>query len=403
MAVESTQRSSLSSERPPFRLARLRLPLLTFLVVVVYGGFHFRDELVSPALQSDIAGYVRAFDRVEAGGDPYAERGYLYTPVFAVGGNALYRWIGAERFVLAFRVGLLLGVWLLVWMSLRAVRWPAVAVLGASALVVWSGLLDNGIHCANATPLLAGPLAVALVLAERRPWLGGLLAGSINAWKPLGVTALAVTATPGTPERGWRPQRWQLAFGLTALASLALWLPIGREHLHRMLSRTRGLPDDLHHLSVHRALYQLGIHVPATVVFLLVTALGCAIARAWVIRHEQRVALALAFSAMAVPVVNPNTLLLTLPLQALALDRAVARWRSGAASPTLRAAQLALVAAAAVGIHGALGTVAIHGLRGALGGLVTLIPHAEVLFLALYAVVRRRSDAAPADRPLVPV
>jgi hypothetical protein len=79
----------------------------------------------------------------------------------------------------------------------------------------------------------------------------------------------------------------------------------------------------------------------------------------------------------------------------------------------VQAAELALVAAAVVGIHGALGTVAIHDLPGALGGLVTLIPHAEVTLLAFYAVVRdpravrprggsARSVATRADQPREP-
>src|SRR5262245_19951869 len=102
MTVEPTQREPSRDERRPSPLVRLRLPLLTFLVVFVYGAWHFRDELFAPALQSDLAGYVRAFDRVEAGGDPYGEPGYLYTPLFAVGGNAIYRLLGPQPFVMAF-------------------------------------------------------------------------------------------------------------------------------------------------------------------------------------------------------------------------------------------------------------------------------------------------------------
>jgi hypothetical protein len=169
-----------------------------------------------------------------------------------------------------------------------------------------------------------------------------------------------------------------------------------------MLSRANGLPEDLHHLSIQRALLQLGLRVPAAVVFLLVTALGCGIAYAWAASHEQRVAIALAFSALAVPVVNPNTLLLTLPLQALALDRMAARWRLRATNRRAVTAEIAIVVAATVGVHGALGTVALHNLPGLAGGLLTLIPHAEVVFLALYALMPMPAEGAPLRTPRAP-
>lgn len=372
----------------------LRLPLVTFLAVVVFGGVWYRDELVARGVQSDLAGYLRAFDRYAAGGDPYDDPDFLYTPVFVVVGNAAYQALGPQAFVLGFRAAALLGVWVLVWLSLRPVRWPWPAELIAAALVVPSGLTDNGIHCANLTLVLAPLLAVGLLVGERHPLLGGTLAGSVNAIKPLGVTALAVAATPD--RRRSLPRREQLLAAAAAAAAIALWLLlVGRQLLPEMLSRARGKPEQGHHLSIHRALYQLGVPVPAVAVFVVVTSLGCAISWHCARTVEQRTAIGLAFSAMALPVVNPNTLLMSLPIQALALDRAATRWRTTHDRTWRTIAEIAIVGAAAVGIHGALGTVAFHYLPWPLGGLVTLIPHLEIAFLTLYAL-RPGREASPA-------
>ena len=361
--------------------------------MVVFGGWWYRDELVARGVQSDLAGYLRAFDRYEAGGDPYDDPDFLYTPVFVVVGNAAYQALGPRAFVLAFRAAALLGVWVLVWLSLRPVRWAWPAALVAAALVVPSGLTDNGIHCANLTLVLAPLLAVGLLLGETHPLLGGALAGSVNAIKPLGVTALAVATTP---ERGRAPRREQVIAAAAAGVAIAAWLLlVGRQLLPEMLSRARGKPEEGHHLSIHRALYQLGIHVPAVVVFAVVTALGCAIAWRYARTVEQRTAIGLAFSAMALPVVNPNTLLMSLPIQALALDRAAARWRTRSERTWRTVVELTIVGAAVIGVHGALGTVAFHDLPWPLGGLVTLIPHLEIAFLTLYAL-RPAGEASPA-------
>ena len=361
--------------------------------MVVFGGWWYRDELVARGVQSDLAGYLRAFDSYAAGGDPYDDPDFLYTPVFVVVGNVAYQALGPRAFVLAFRAAALLGVWVLVWLSLRPVRWPWPAELIAAALVVPSGLTDNGIHCANLTLLLAPLLAVGLLIGERHPLLGGTLAGSVNAIKPLGVTALAVAATS---ERGASARRAQLLAAGAAAAAIAFWLLlVGRHLLPEMLSRAHGKPEQGHHLSIHRALYQLGIHVPAVAVFVVVTALGCAIAWRYARTVEERTAIGLAFSAMALPVVNPNTLLMSLPIQALALDRAAARWGPASQRTWRTVAEPAIVGAAVAGIHGALGTVAFHDLPWPIGGLVTLIPHLEIGFLTLYAL-RPAREASPA-------
>jgi hypothetical protein len=377
--------------------SRRRLAALCALAFVALGAWRFRDELfLARTVQSDLAGYLRAFDRLERGASPYDDPNYLYTPAFAVVGNAADRALGARAFVQAFRGGCLLSAGLLVWLSLRQVRWPWPAQLGAASLVVASGLLDNGIHCANATVLLAGPLTAALLLGERHPWPGGAAAGTLNAMKPLAMTALAVVATPA---RGRRPGRQQLAAAGAAAVAILLWLAVRHDLLPAMLRRSGGLPEQGHQLSLHRALYQLGIHVPAALVFALVTLAACALVWRHATSHGQRVAIGLAASALAVPVVNPSTLLLTLPLQVLALDRAAAAWSAARGDRWRRGAELALVAAAVVGVHGALGTVAVHDLPPPLGGLVTLIPHLETTFLAVYALLRAPRGSSTAREP----
>jgi len=201
------------------------LPVMTFVVIVLGGALRFRADLLDEVPQIDLAVYLRAFATLQAGGDPYQDRWFLYTPAFAVLGNAAYRSLGHERFLLVYRVASLLALWLLTWVSLRTVRWPAPAELAAAVAILVSPLVGNGVGSGNATVLLAGPLVLALAIAERRPWLGGLLAGTVDGWKPLGVTALCVVATPVRGRR-W-PARAPAIALIVATATSALWLLVG--------------------------------------------------------------------------------------------------------------------------------------------------------------------------------
>ena len=93
--------------------------------------------------------------------------------------------------------------------------------------------------------------------------------GTMNAVKPLGLTAMAVLVTP---EKGRPPSRWTVLTAGAAVASAVPWLLIGREHLPAMSRQAGGgRPEWNYNLSLHRVLFALGLPIPASLMLLLVT------------------------------------------------------------------------------------------------------------------------------------
>jgi hypothetical protein len=363
-----------------------RLLALTGAIVLLACTLRFLPQLLWQGTEVDAETYRHAFDLLRAGSSPYRDPGFLYTPAFAVVGAALRDALGWRALQLGCRWATLAGVWLLAWASLVGNRWPWPAQGAAALAVSLSPLVANGVGCGNVSLLLMGPLMVALRAAERRPLLAGALAGSVNALKPLALPALAVVAVPS---RGRRVPAWAWSFAVAAVLAAAGWLPLGLRHLPAMWQRAGGFPDKFFNVSLARGLALLGVPVHAVAVFLAVTAAGLLIA--WRIERtlRQRVALGLAASLLALPVISPATFLLSLPVQALALERAWDGVREAGARGGDRRrplAVLALVAAAVVGIHGAEGGIGAGELGPLVQGLVILLPLAEVAALSAYVL-----------------
>jgi hypothetical protein len=258
--------------------------------------------------------------------------------------------------------------------------------------VALSPLVADGLACGSVTLLLLGLVVAGLAMTSERPLLGGGLVGLVTASKPVAVSALAVLAMP---DRGGRLPARRLLAASAAVAAAMAWLLIGFEHLPSMASRAGGLPGALTNVSLPRVLYALGVPVHPVITFGVLTAAGAALA--WWRRplDRQRLAIATSTSLLALPINNPSTLLYSLPAQAVALERAVARLRSAGAAPRRRAlAELALVVGAVASVHGAMGVAAVGELSLPLQGLVTLIPLAAVAGLTLYGTM----GEAEADR-----
>jgi hypothetical protein len=364
------------------------------------GGLRLREHLLLPTAQVDLSFYLHAFELESAGRDPYDEGAFLYPPPFVVAGAALQQALEPRTLLIVYRTACLLGVWVLVWVSLAGTRWSLPAQAMAALAVSLSPLLDNAFGTGNVSPLVIGLLVASLWLALRRPAAGGLALGTLDAFKPMGVSAVLVLATPSSsaadddglpgPSRGVRLLAARVVAGL-------LWLLVGRRHLAAWLTRSVGFPDRIINVSVHRALWDLGLRVSGAVPFAVLTALGMLAAWRWARTGRQRVALAAATTLLALPVVNPSTFLLALPAQALALETAIARWRvEPAATPRRRMAlaALVLVAGAIYCVHRAEGAIAAGELPTVLQGLVALIPLAAVAGLTVYSVAARSAPAA---------
>lgn len=389
-APASSAAASRWHRRPP-------LLLLTFVAVMVGGTVRFHSELTSPGVEVDMGIYLRAFDHLEGGGSPYAERGFLYTPAFAVLGNAVRNALGTELFVRACRWATLAGAWLLVWAALAGGRWRWQVQALAALVVIWSPLVANAIGCLNASLAIMGPLLAALQVAEQRPLLAGAVAGTANALKPLGLPALLLAMLP---QRGRRLAPWVPRMAAVAGVALTGLLLLGHRHLPAMWERGEGFPGRIINVSLVRALTILGAPVHGVVVFVAVTLVAAYLTWRWVDDHRTRVAVGAAASVLALPVNSPGSFLLSLPLQALALElasRRVATARRDGRKPRRAIYELALVAAVVIGIHGAEGAVATGELPTWVQGVVTLMPLADVAALAAYAVARGR--ALSGDEP----
>src|SRR5688572_19172030 len=179
---------------PPSRLGAARLPAVALVAVLAGAWLIHADSLGAPAPRMDEAIYLAAAERVSAGGDPYDQDGYLYAPPFAHALAALQEGFGAGAIV-ALRAASLVGLWALVWVSLAGSVWSWPAQAAAALAIVAAPITANGIGCGNASVTFVGPALAAVALAPRWP-LGGLLAGTVNALKPLGVGALFVAVSP---------------------------------------------------------------------------------------------------------------------------------------------------------------------------------------------------------------
>jgi hypothetical protein len=138
-----------------------------------------------------------------------------------------------------------------------------------------------------------------------------------------------------------------------------------------------------------RVFFALGMPLPPALLFALFTTLGAVFAWRHARSPAQRLAVAGTTSLLGLPVANPNTFLLTLPAQAMALERALAGFaaaRRTGADIRRPLAELALVSAAVLSVHGTRGTAATAELPLVAQGLVTAIPLLAATALTVYAV-----------------
>jgi hypothetical protein len=298
--------------------------------------------------------YIGAFRRVAAGASPYAATtGFYYPPSFAVAGAALSRWIGEGAMLVTFRTLNLAGLGYLVWASVGLIGTTrAAAAATAIGLVALAPGVALGLRSGNLSLAVSAALVWALLEWPRRPAVAGALVGASVAVKPLATTMLPLLLLHRTSTT---TPRWPLLLGGAGAAALAL-IP-GHAHLPDYLALGATLDTESFPLSrtvsLHRLLVNLGIDpgrlaIAATV---LVASLLLARARSW--RRLELACLALAATTLATPVLWSHTLLVTLPVQALALRKALRVVGSGgaASAPTRDWSTAGLVVACILSLH----------------------------------------------------
>lgn len=376
-------------------LAHIAAIALLFAVLAL----RYPHLLTFPDILNDEISYTHAARRVAAGQTPYYG-GYLYTPLVAVAVAAAQERWGLLPVLIALRSLNFVGVAVTAWIALLPLPWnPVRRWLTCALYLAFAPAVHFTLQFSNLSGLVVGAISIGLTAWPAAPLAAGLLLGTSLAVKPLAPGALAVLLAHRPAGLGRRHLATVAVAGIVA-ALLILPLPYLGDMLSVPASTSRQL---IRTVSPHRIAYLLGWRnnaVPLSAALLL--------AAMWVSRRRPwtppAVALLAAVTAIAAtPIVWSHSLLLTLPLQVLALDRAWSRWQDGRRSSRRRRLLYE-------GVFVSLGAAAIQFAQGAHGiydrGLVlqlagAALPAFSPAALAAY-VLATRPPASPsheAQRP----
>jgi hypothetical protein len=300
--------------------------------------------------------YFAAFDAVAAGSSPFTVSGYLAFSALAYTGAWILD-VAEQPLTLAlFRSANLIGLGVCVWLSSAWLAWTWSRRLLASVLfVALAPAVGFGVELGNLSLLMAGMVIFALLSWPRRPLLAGSLLGLSVAVKPVAPAAIVALLF----HRSDRVGRRHLVTGGTALAVSAL-IVLASPHLDSVLSKEIWFRL-ARTVSPYRFAHLLDLRGSEPIFFGLVLLLTAVIARRRVLGPTQCYALAATAAIAATPVVWSHTLLVTLPLQVLALLVLHQRWSPGGSDrPASVRFEAALVILAVVAIQTAEGATNIY-------------------------------------------
>ena len=343
--------------------------------------------------------YLEAFQLVAAGRSPYAAGGYHYPPAFAQIGAWILELLGAPGTLVAMRVASLAGVAFVVWCATAWLRLSWRGGLAVALLYVAAApAIGEGFGTGNISFAVVGVVTAALVGWWRRPLLSGLGLGATIAAKPIAPLALvsllfhrppslakrgdgAVQGPAGKPNRG--SQQHRLA-GAVGIATAALMLIPGLSRLAEMSAQP------IHYLaynrsySLHRLLNLLGLEIRPVWLMLAGAVLVALLLQLRTLSRTQLLCTATAASVFVTPMIWTHTLILLLPLQAVALAWALQRRRRLGQRGLY---ELIFVILASLALQLATGAGAVDD-RGRLVQLIVLsVPYLAPLFLLLYPML----------------
>ena len=337
----------------------------------------------------------RAFLRQADGRSPYLDGGYVYPPSLMRLGAVLRQLPLASPF-LPLRCASLAGLAVVLWCAAAwLARGPWQRLGFALLYAMLAPGVRQGIEFGNLSFAVGGLLVLALLAWERTPVASGLLLGASLLVKPLALGALPALFFH-RPQKGGHRHQLAVAVAVVAAALPLLADPeLGAFLRHGphtwVLERT---------VSLHRFLALADARGGASILTLLLLAGVAAVARARVADREQLLAVALAGCVMVTPVVWNHTLVLTLPLQAIAIHLALARWR--AARETGRAPdrrwrrwEVTGIALAVAALTFAEGATGIDDRGVALQIFATLPPALAPAILAAYVLRFHAPQARP--------
>ncbi|MCH7665805.1 MAG: hypothetical protein IH936_07745 [Acidobacteria bacterium] len=321
--------------------------------------------------------YLAAFRAMAAGSSPYDIESFHYTPTFAWVGAQLIARVGEFGTLQILRWSSLAGLAVAVWCSSAwlAVSWATRLTLAAAFVAMAPGV-GAGLCTGNTSFAVIGVILPALIFWSRRSALAGAVPsgfalGATVAAKPLAPLALVALFfhRPSSTE-GRRHQLAGLVGGLTAAALLLPMISrlgeMSAQPIHR-LSYARSF-------SLQRLFALAGFEVNAPAIVFTGAVAVAVLVYLLPLDRSQLLAVAVSISVLATPIVWDHTLLMTLPVQVMALAVAAERWREGSGQ-ALRSRTYELVL---VG----LGALAIQ-FSGGVGAVDELFRAAQFAFIAL--------------------
>ncbi len=357
--VETLRRSAAAWARLPPRWHLLGVLALVVIALLRY------PFLTSPSALGDEGLYLQAFEVCRAGGTPYDVDGFFYPQVFARAGAWLLGAIGTGGTLAALRAANLCGLALAFWLATAWLPAPIIRRwLAAAALLCLSPAVHAGLDLGNVSFFIVGLTLAALFAWPRRPLSAGALLGAGLALKPIAAAAIPILAIHRPP---WPGRRHLLAAATAAVTAIALLLPISG--LRELLGQQMVPLAYARSFSLERLLALLGTEVDQVVLSAIVTALALAAARWRPTSSVRLLCLTVAAISLVTPLVWNHTLIVALPVQALALALAWKR-RSGDATSALRRAEPIFVA---------LGVAMMHA--GTAAGIDDLAPPAQAALL----------------------
>lgn len=267
--------------------------------------------------------YLQAFQAVAAGRSPYSVGGFYYPATFAALGGWLIETLGEPATRWLLKLLSILGLASTMWVSLSLWEAPwGRRFLVAAAYLSLSPAVLYGIETGNISFAVIGSVLVALAIWSAQPWPAGILLGSSSAIKPLAPLAILALLF----HRPVPATRRHLFAGVAAAAVAAMILLSDPEYLGTSAQAMDRLPF-IRSFSLNRILLLMNLEVSPVVVAAGLGALICLVARLCPMDRKTLICYGGLAAVLAVPIIWSHTLLLTLPLQVLALTRAVSRHR----------------------------------------------------------------------------
>jgi len=279
--------------------------------------------LTSSAALGDESIYLQAFQAVASGSEPGPAIGFYYPKTFAVLGGWLLRILGEVGTRSLLRGASVLGLAITVWLSACLCTAPWSWRLALSSLYVSvSPAVYYGIETGNLSFTVAGAILLALTVWSIYPVVSGVLLGGSTAIKPLAPLAiLALTAHRPVPD-----SRKHIVAGVSGGVLALAFLSMNPAYLATTSAAVDRLPF-IRSISLNRILILLGLETSPVVIALILGFLIVVVARSCPMPRQTMLCFGGVAAVLAVPIIWSHTLLLTLPVQVLALTRATSRRR----------------------------------------------------------------------------